>query len=229
MYIIGRYKGDDAMSDLICDNYTMLLVMNCFGISLGFKDHTIEYVCRENSVDTATFLAVVNLLLGDEKDEPTEYNLLSAKSLINYLKQSHSYYLDFRLPTIRCKLVESLSCDNDEMSKLIIHYFDEYVLEVRKHMNYEDNSVFAYAESLLKGEATKDYNISIFHKKHTNIDIKLTDLKNIIIKYYPVSISNELNSALFDIFSCAKDLHSHNEVEDYLFVPLIEQLEKLAK
>jgi len=228
MYLIGKYKKNDAMSDLICDNYTMLLVMNCFEIPLGFHDQTIEDVCQANDVNTATFLAVVNLLLNDEKDEPIQYDNLSAKSLINYLKNSHSYYLDFRLPAIRCKLVESLNCNDNKMSNLIIHYFDEYVLEVHKHMNYEDNNVFSYVESLLDGKIITDYNISIFNKNHDNIDIKLTELKNIIIKYYPVRISNELNSVLFDIFSCAKDLKSHGEVEDFLLVPFIEQLEKIA-
>ena len=49
---------------------------------------------------------------------------------------------------------------------------------------------------------------------------------NIIIKYYPATGSNELNSVLFDIFSCATDLASHNRIEDNLFVPLIAELER---
>jgi len=34
-----------------------------------------------------------------------------------------------------------------------------------------------------------------------------------------------MNAVLFDIFNCEKDLASHNEVEDYLFVPAVLQLE----
>ncbi|MCC8145030.1 MAG: hemerythrin domain-containing protein, partial [Bacteroidales bacterium] len=45
------------------------------------------------------------------------------------------------------------------------------------------------------------------------------------IKYYPAKNSNEINSVLFDIFSCEKDLASHNAVEDFLFLPAIEELE----
>ncbi|MDE7133861.1 MAG: hypothetical protein K2N86_01085, partial [Rikenellaceae bacterium] len=55
---------------------------------------------------------------------------------------------------------------------------------------------------------------------------KLTELKNILIKYYPGDSSNELNGVLFDIFACEQDLASHNMVEDVLFVPAVTELER---
>jgi len=69
------------------------------------------------------------------------------------------------------------------------------------------------------------YNIAIFRKRHDQVEAKLTELKNILIKYYPASSSNELNSVLFDIFTCEQDLASHNYIEDYLFIPVIQTLE----
>ena len=71
MYKLGAYNRDNRMSDLVCDNYPVLLVMSRFGIALGFGDKSIGQVCDENGVHTDTFLAVVNLLL-DEGD-PEEY------------------------------------------------------------------------------------------------------------------------------------------------------------
>ena len=62
MYKNGCYRETDKMSDLICENYPMVLVMSRFGISLGFGEKHIGEVCRENGVDTTTFLAVVNFL-----------------------------------------------------------------------------------------------------------------------------------------------------------------------
>ena len=69
------------------------------------------------------------------------------------------------------------------------------------------------------------YSIAIFRKRHDQVEAKLTELKNILIKYYPASSSNELNSVLFDIFTCEQDLASHNYIEDYLFIPGIQKLE----
>ena len=221
MYTIGNYKDTDLMGDLICGNYTMLLVMTRFGIKLGFGDKTIAKVCEENNVDTKTFLAVVNLLINDDKE-----NLdLSIHALITYLKNSHSYFLDFKLPSIREELVEALGNTNNDIASAIIVYYDEYVAEVRKHMLYEEETVFPYVDALIKKTDFKKYNINIFSKKHDHVEAKLTELKNIIIKYYPAASSNEINTVLFDIFSCSHDLASHNEVEDKLFVPVIKEME----
>ena len=106
-------------------------------------------------------------------------------------------------------------------------YFDQYVAEVRKHMNYEETTVFPYVRSLVQGKSGNGkYHIGIFSKQHDQVESRLAELKNIIIKYYPATGSNELNSVLFDIFSCATDLASHNRIEDNLFVPLIAELER---
>ena len=94
-------------------------------------------------------------------------------------------------------------------------------------MNYEDINVFTYVENLQKGIKDKHYNIDLFVRNHNHIDDKLTELKNIIIKYYPDNKKAYLmNAVLFDIYNCEKDLASHNAVEDYLFVPAVLQLEK---
>ena len=37
-----KYRATDKMSDLICDNYSLLMVMSRFGLSLGFGDKTVR-------------------------------------------------------------------------------------------------------------------------------------------------------------------------------------------
>ena len=70
MYRIGRYNSDDRMCDLVCDRYPVLLIMSRFGIALGFGDKTIGEVCLDSGVDTATFLAVVNMHSDDKAPYP---------------------------------------------------------------------------------------------------------------------------------------------------------------
>lgn len=216
------------MSDLICENYTLLQVLSRFGVSLGFGDKTVQEVCEMNEVDCTTFLAVVNFLTEENNRMQDHLKDISLVALMNYLKQAHSYFLDFQLPTIRKKLIEAIDCSTqNEIAFLIIQFFDDYVSEVRKHMEYENERVFTYVNALLRGERSGEYNISVFVRHHDQINAKLTELKNIIIKYYPANGDNQLlNATLFDIFSCEEDLASHNRVEDYLFVPAIMELEK---
>ncbi|CAK7065742.1 MAG: hypothetical protein PARBA_02495 [Parabacteroides sp.] len=218
------------MSDLIGENYPMVLVMSRFGIALGFGEKNIGEVCRLNGVDTHTFLTVVNFLTEDSMVPVSEIDKgLSVESLITYLHNAHDYFLNFRLPHIRRKLVEAIEECPEDVAFVITRFFDEYAEEVNKHMSYEEKTVFPYVRGLLDGVKDARYNITIFRKRHDQIEMKITELKNILLKYYPGPGSNLLNSVLFDIFATEQDLASHNHVEDYLFVPVILALEKSLK
>ena len=231
MYKTNNYVPTDKMSDLICGNYTLLQVMSRFDLSLGFGDQTVQEVCRANGVDCKTFLAVVNFITEENNRMADEVQDLSIHALMNYLKQAHHYFLDFQLPTIRRKLIEAIDCSvQNEVAFLILKFFDAYVAEVRKHMDYEDMNVFTYVENLVAGNGESGFRISQFARRHDQIDAKLKELKNIIIKYYPAGGNDYLlNAVLFDIFSCEQDLASHCRVEDYLFVPAVLRLEKEVK
>jgi regulator of cell morphogenesis and NO signaling len=202
--------------------------MSRFDIPLGFGDASVEEVCQTNQVDCNTFLAVVNFINKGHSRSSLPYVELSVQALMYYLKNAHHYFLDFQLPTIRRKLLEAIDCSTDnEVTFLILKFFDGYVQELKKHMNYEDMYVFTYVENLQKGIKDENYNIDMFVRNHNHIDDKLTELKNIIIKYYPDNQkAYMMNAVLFDIYNSEKDLASHNEVEDYLFVPTVLQLEK---
>ena len=225
------YSPTDKMSDIICDNYSLLQVMSRFGLPLGFGDYSVEEVCKSSQVDCNTFLAVANFINKGHSRSSLPQTDISVETLMIYLKNAHHYFLDFQLPTIRRKLLEAIDCSTDnEITILILKFFDVYVQEVRNHMNYEDQYVFTYVDNLLKGQKDENYNIKMFVIHHDHIDEKLTELKNSIIKYYPDNKkAYMMNSVLFDIFNCEKDLVSHNAVEDHLFVPAVLQLEEEVK
>jgi regulator of cell morphogenesis and NO signaling len=220
----GQYRETDAMCHLISENYPALLVLSRFRIALGFGDKTIGEVCRDNKVDTNTFLSIINLMTRDNQIISSSHTPVSLDSLIDYLHNSHDYFLNYRLLEIRKKLSEVLNKDENELNAAVLEYFDKFVAEVKKHMLNENNKVFPYVKSLLNGEDKGKYAI-VFNKQHEQIETRLTEFKNILIKYYPAQSTNKINSVLFDIFTCEKDLSSHNAVEDYLFLPAIRELE----
>jgi regulator of cell morphogenesis and NO signaling len=221
-----QYKDTDKMFELISNNYAMLLVMNRFGIKVGFGDKSIGEVCRQYKVDTCTFLAVVNFML-DVRTAPVENvnKCLSVESLITYLHNAHDYFLNFRLPHLRRKLMEVIAECPEDVAFVIGKFFDEYADEIHKHMMYEEKTVFPYVRNLLKGKKGDKYKISIFRKRHDQIELKIIELKNLLLKYYPGRGGHLLNSVLFDIFATERDLYTHNIIEDNLFVPTIIALE----
>lgn len=213
------------MSDLIEEDASLLSTVSRFGISFGFGNKTIAEACEANQIDTETFLAVVNFIVERNVLADIITQHLSVETVINYLKNGHSYFLAYKLPSIRKKLVEAI--DASEFRQVLLLFFDEYVGEVRKHMSYEDDTVFPYVMRLLSGEKELAYKISVFEDHHTDVDSKLSELKNILIKYYPSKVNDyQLNEILFDLMQCKLDLEIHNMVEDYFFVPVIEVIEQ---
>lgn len=223
------YEPQDKMIMLIKDNYSVLQALSCFGINLGFGDLTVEETCQTNGVDTYTFLAVVNFTINDFSnfDDDEQINV---PTLLHYLEASHRYYLDFQLPFIRRELQESIS-ENDHLGMLIMKLYDEYAHEIRRHMKYEEKTLFPYVQSLIDGHPIFDYNVEMFSKHHEQTDKKLRELKLMIIKYLPSDNhrNNMLTATLYDIYNNEEWLHHHAEVEDHIFTPAIRRLELKMK
>ena len=140
------FTSRDKMETLITTNYRLLNMLSRFGISLGVGDKSIEEVCKLNGVDCSTFLAVVNLF---NNPESTQENVeFSMEELIAYLKKSHTYYIQYRLPAIRVALEKAVEGGGRQMQYLILNYFDDYAAEVARHMNQENEEVFPYINKL---------------------------------------------------------------------------------
>lgn len=223
MVKIREFSGDDRMISLIANDYRLLQVLSRFGIPLGFSDKTIKEVCEQEGVDCDTFLTVVNFINENSGAKP-EIGKLSLKSLLHYLKQSHIYFLDFYLPSIRRKLLDGITLKDSDVSFLIIKLFDEYVDGVREHMEEEEKHLFKQVEALINGEDVTEDETPVYSHHHESVGSKLRELKNIIIKYCPSdSSANLLNAALYDIYRCEEELESHCKIEDILLLPAINE------
>ena len=223
------YESGDKMIMLIKDNYSTLQALGSFGINLGFGDKTVAETCEMNGVDTYTFLAVVNFTINDSASYEND-DQISVPTLLHYLEASHTYYLDFQLPFIRRELQESIS-EGDQLGQLIMKFYDEYAHEIRRHMKYEEKTLFPYVQSLIENRPTSDYNIETFSKHHESADKKLRELKLLIIKYLPANahLNNKLMATLYDIYNNEEWLRQHAEVEDHIFTPAIRRLERQTK
>ena len=220
------YEPDDRMISIIRDNYNILQSLGCFGISLGFGDKTVKEVCEEQNVDTYTFLAVVNFTINGYRNFD-DADRMSVPTLMQYLRASHDYYLDFQLPFIRKELVEALD-EKDNLARLILKLYDEYAHTIRSHMKYEEKMVFPYVDALLNNKNTGNYDIETFSKHHPQIDQKARELKSIIIKYLPSDglRNNQLSATLYDIYNNEEWLSQHSMVEEEIFIPAIRRLEQ---
>lgn len=217
---------DDMLRTLIEENHLLLVVLNRFGLSFGFGDKTIRTACLEDGVDCQSFLAVCNLICGQNYSRFE----ISLPSLMGYLRRAHAYFLDFLMPSIRRKLIEAINCsDINDVAFLLLKFFDDYVSEVRNHMDHENEVIFRYVSELLEGKTRSDFRITDYSLSHGSMAEKLTELKDIFIRHYHIKDNDILTSALIDIIYCGNELTIHCEIENRLFIPAVERLEKSLK
>ncbi len=232
--MVEKYKATDRMSDVISDDYRLLQVLSRFGLTLGFGDQTVEEVCAAAGVDTPTFLAVMNYIRAEGRaniDELVEN--VSVAALLKYLTNSHDYFVHFRLPAIRRKLIGAIDCSaRNQIAFLILKFFDEFADEVGRHMDYENRHIHTYVEGLLAGHLPEDgTDINTLqhrhHDTHGQMAKSSAELKSIIIKYYPGDTNGQLlNDVLMDVYIMVEDLFSHCRLEDSLFGEAVRLLEE---
>ena len=64
-------------------------------------------------------------------------------------------------------------------------------------------------------------------RNHASIEKSISELKNIIIKYYPSDANAQLlNDVLMDIYMVEEDLLTHCHLEDTLFAACVRKLEE---
>ena len=226
---LKMYEANDKMITLIKDNYNLLQTLGSFGIKLGFGDKTVRETCELNHVDTYTFLAVANFTMNGYTDYD-EDNQIDIRTLLRYLEASHTYFLDYQLPSIRRQLAESFN-EQDSLGHLIMKFYDGYAREIQRHMKYEEKTLFPYVSALLDSQPMSNYNVETFSKHHESTDKALRELKLMIIKYLPSDpqSNNKLTATLYDIYNNEEWLKQHAEVEDRIFVPAIRRLEQDIK
>lgn len=222
----NTFTPDDKLRTLIENNPNLLGVLSRFGLSFGFGDKNVKEACMEDGVDLNSFLAVCNFLC----DRNYISYPISLPTLMAYLRKAHSHFLDFLLPSIRRKLIEAINCsDINDVSFLLLKFYDDYVKEVRNHMQHENEEVFSYVSHLLSGEISRSFRITDYSLNHVSMTKSLNELKDVFIRHYHVKDNEILTSALFDIIYCGNELNRHCDIENKLFIPEVENLEKSLK
>ena len=205
------FSADMKLADVIHADYSLLLLLHRFGINLGFGDKTVRECCEANHVSCTLFLMICNVY-SNEQYLPTEKEIEG----IDTIEPAYG---------IPSKWI-SEGCEQQHQQILNL-FFNEYKNEVIRHFDYEEVTVFPYISNMVKGARPGDYEIGVFRENHSNIDDKLNDLKNIIMKYLPGDTLSDMHiRVLFGIFALEEDLSKHSLIEDKILVPLVMKLEQ---
>lgn len=215
---------------LIHQNYDLLPVINRFGIRLGLKEKSVETVCREKNINPNFFLAIINAFNNEKFFPQDELLSFSPLEIIEYLKRTHRYYLNYVIPKLdtQLELLIQSSTSNRQELQMVKQFYKKYTEELRDHIDYEEKTVFPYIEKMIINQnAEGNYSITSFEKEHTNVDEKLNDLKNLIIKYLsPDYDQNLCNEFLITLFRFEKDIYDHARIENVILLFQASAIEK---
>ena len=231
----GKLIEENAhLADVVLYDERLLLVIERFGIPLGFGDKTIADICAYYELNTPLVLLIMNLFINPAILPGEELNEDMIPGLIDYLKHGHRYYLDEKLPYIGELIDRFIEHTENPDTKLLRAFFKGYAKEVNEHMQLEDSTVFPYIRTLhqqVKGQPHNEhllrYTIDDFAEHHSDIEEKLEDLTQLLIKHFPPTKDRFYrNTILFELFALHYDLNDHGRIEEQILVPLVRQLEK---
>ena len=222
-----EYSGKMKAADLISADWNLLSIFERLNIKLGFGEATVTEICTRYNLSPELFLMICNIY-SFEHYHP-KVNALKKEDLphiLSYLRASHKHYMTNSFPRLHNHIHIMMEEHEDTNRYILNKFYDDYDSEVKKHFEYEEFSVFPYIESLLGGNNDEIYKIRNFEDNHTNVEEKLNDLKNIIIKYLPETYTSNIRiKVLNEIFKIESDLRRHAMVENKILIPLVTKLE----
>ena len=219
------------MSDMLDMNYNLVQVISRVGIELKHSGLRVVDACAFAGIDPATFILISNVFsFPGYSPSPSEVASADIRDIIRYLHGSHTYYTGIALKNLESSfdlLVKP--CDNNQ-KKVILKFFEDYKAELEKHFAREEETVFPYVESLLAGNHPEGYSISDFEEHHEDVDQKMEDMRNIVMKYLPDVCDEETKMwVLLSVYRLRDDLRRHTFVEDGILVPMVRNLENDGK
>lgn len=236
------FNENSKLAEVIHKDPSLLPVINRFGVKLGLGDKSISKICAEYKIDINFFIETINVFHYEGYFPEKRLLDFSVKIVIDYLIKTHQYYLEYLIPE-NDRLIELflLSAESESTeNELVRKFYSKFKEEFLNHINFEEKEMFPYILELDNAIVNKNtqefftqkyngFSIDGFEKEHSNMDDKMDDLKNIIIKYLPPNYDqNRGNTFLANIFLFEKDLTNHSRIEDNILIPKVKQLEKIV-
>jgi regulator of cell morphogenesis and NO signaling len=226
-------KPDIKMADLIFENPYLLLLLEHFGLDLVMHDKTVRQLCRENGINEKVFITFANLYNGYSPSAADVFDFEHIETIIGFLRKSHYYFKFDKYPEIQGYIRKLFENNPSAEIRMIEKFFDDYFMEVSEHLDYEEGIAFPYFRSLLSSNGSSPakkgtkFSGTEYLEHHTDIESKLTDLKNLLLRHVSLE-SDPVNrrKLLFSLIELEYVLSIHSLIEETILIPLVINLEK---
>lgn len=234
----SEIKPETKIADVISSNPYSVLLLEHFDIKLPVHDLKISQLCIEYEIDETLFVTFANMYNESTSFTELKLNEDNALTIIRFLRTSHRYYSEQIYPEIMALINQMDRLNGHKEMKLVSTFFTNYFKEVTEHLNYENQIFHPYVTLIIqqlknsnnKRQDENEYSVSRYKAHHNDIEEKLTDLKNLLIKYLPQNQDQTVRRKLLFLLSELEyDLKIHSNIEEYILIPLTMRLEKKLK
>ena len=225
--MMDQFTSNMKVADLVEANYRLLGVLARVGIDGSFGEKTVSEVCLQGGVDPDTVILLCEVY-SRPNFTPTVEMLHHSHvgDILRYLHQSHDYYLNSALVAMESAIARLLEPCQKRQQEVVWDFFRGYQIELRNHFAFEEMEVIPYVQDLIIGRQRSGFSIARFEENHSNIDEKLSDFKNLVMKSLPASCDKQARiELLLRVFALQEDLKCHTYIEDHILVPMVRLLE----
>ncbi|PKP19446.1 MAG: hypothetical protein CVU05_11315 [Bacteroidetes bacterium HGW-Bacteroidetes-21] len=225
---------DSELSSVLMKYPVSVLFIEHFGIHLPLSTKTIKEICEEYKINPELFLTLLYIYIDDSRSSIPVLGTSDVPQIIFYLKNCHNYYLQEIYPEILDLIKTIHSNKNTPEISLIKKFFEDYFNEVKEHLDYENDVVFPYMtllyDCILKNKKcnpASGFSVTEYKTHHDDIEEKITDLLNLLIKYLPADADQKARRKLFSsLTNLDHDLKIHTKIENLVLIPMVEEMEK---
>jgi len=192
-----------------------------------------EHPSRRHLIET-----VAQHLVQPERFSAAEYVSFDLNNILSYLRKSHVYYLEKKLPEINQNMhhLDQLF-PGERLFHILNAFFQQYQTLLIEHIEHEETTVFNYVDYLLKyrhlpspDELNKfllgNTSLNDFLANHTDTENDLSAMRQLLGSADQYKQLHPISLLLNQIASLENHLNIHARIEDEVFIPKAMELEE---
>ena len=224
---MDKFTSNMKVARLVEANYRLLGVLARVGIDGSFGEKTVSEVCISSGLDPDTIILLCEVYtFPNFKPSMELLRRCHVGDILRYMHQSHDYYLNRAISDMEASITKLLEPCQQKQQEVVWNFFRGYKVEVKNHFGFEEQEVIPYVQGLIIGQNRPGFSIDRFEENHSNIDEKLGDFKNLVMKSLPAVCDNDIRrDLLVRIYALQEDLKCHTYIEDHVLVPMVRLLE----
>ncbi len=201
---------------------------------VGFVPDALQV---KNSNAQQLITTVSHHLLQPESFSAKDYASKDLASILLYLRKSHVFYLDKKLPEIDQNIHHLHALyPNEQLFNILKAFFQDYQELLAQHIEEEESTIFNYIDYLVRYDqrpSEQELNMFLlgctslekFIQTHSDTEKDLTVMRQLLGSSEQYKQLHPISLLLHQMATLENHLHIHARIEDEVLIPKALELE----